>query len=302
MSYLNHLRTFVAVYRSGSVTQAAAQLAMSQPAASMQIKALENAMGKPLFEKVGRRLLPTEAAHSLVRSVEPHIDGLESAFASARAAGSGLVGTVHIGGPAEFLEHEVLPALAPLSESGLHFIITNGLAGELITRLQDGKLDVVIATKKVAASGIEFSPMYHEDFVLVAAPQWAVLWPKAEGADRGRYHQAILEMPWLAYADDLPIVRRVLRSWGIESSGLKAKFVVPDLRGLLACTIHGAGITCLPRYICHEALRRGVLVALGDMSAVPRNTIHLAYSKFRLQQPRNLYVVRFLKDRFTAVA
>lgn len=291
----------MAVYRSGSVTQAAAQLAMSQPAASMQIKALESAMGKPLFEKVGRNFLPTEAAHALIRSVEPHVDGLESAFAAARVGAIGTVGTVHFGGPAEFLEREVLPVLAPLSESGINIVITLGLASELLERLRDSKLDVIVATQKIATSGVDFHPMYHEDFVVVGAPQWAVRWPKSNVADLEGQRKAILELPWLAYSGDLPMIRRALHSWGIESASLKAKFVVPDLRGLVASAVHGAGITCLPRYICQDALRRGTLVSLGDPSSIPKNTLYLAYNRMRLQQPRNLHVVQLLRQAFAPV-
>ena len=49
MAYLSQLQTFIAAYRLGSLTKAAAQLGITQPAASQQIRALEAQIKKPLF-------------------------------------------------------------------------------------------------------------------------------------------------------------------------------------------------------------------------------------------------------------
>nr|BFE86387.1 hypothetical protein GCM10020093_089880 [Planobispora longispora] len=64
---LDVLRTFLAVYRSGSVTGAAHVLRMSQPAVSAQIKALETTLDRRLFERLPRGVAPTAAADELAR-------------------------------------------------------------------------------------------------------------------------------------------------------------------------------------------------------------------------------------------
>ena len=56
----NHLRYFWTVARAGSVTAAAKELHLTQPAVSAQIRALEQAVGEPLFTKRGRGLALTE--------------------------------------------------------------------------------------------------------------------------------------------------------------------------------------------------------------------------------------------------
>nr|QQZ51145.1 LysR family transcriptional regulator [Phenylobacterium glaciei] len=57
----NHLRYFWAVAHEGSLTRAAEQLNLSQSSLSVQIQKLEHQMGHPLFERVGKRLVLTEA-------------------------------------------------------------------------------------------------------------------------------------------------------------------------------------------------------------------------------------------------
>ena len=64
---LRQLKSFEAVARNLSFTRAAEQLHLSQPAVSMQVKQLEEAVGLPLFEQVGKRIYLTEAGIEMQR-------------------------------------------------------------------------------------------------------------------------------------------------------------------------------------------------------------------------------------------
>ena len=59
---LRHMRVFVSVFRQGSITRAAEELHLTQPAVSLSVKELENYYGIKLFERYGRRIFPTEGA------------------------------------------------------------------------------------------------------------------------------------------------------------------------------------------------------------------------------------------------
>jgi DNA-binding transcriptional LysR family regulator len=80
----------------------------------------------------------------------------------------------------------------------------------------------------------------------------------------------------VAYAEDLPIIRRYWRTvFGVRPTG-SAAIVVPDLRGVLAGAVAGAGVTVLPRYLCARELASGALVPLLEPKAPPVNTLFLA--------------------------
>jgi DNA-binding transcriptional LysR family regulator len=66
---LDVLRTFLAVYRAGSVTRGAELLGLSQPTVTAQIRSLEADLGQPLFERLPRGMAPTVAADELARRV-----------------------------------------------------------------------------------------------------------------------------------------------------------------------------------------------------------------------------------------
>jgi DNA-binding transcriptional LysR family regulator len=62
---LHHLRAFESVARHRSFSRAAAELRLSQPAVSLQIKALERTIGMPLFDQIGRKIYLTPAGREL---------------------------------------------------------------------------------------------------------------------------------------------------------------------------------------------------------------------------------------------
>src|ERR1700761_2070809 len=113
MSSADRLRTFVAVYRAGSVTAGAELRGLSQPAASQQLRTLERAGGGPLFRRVPGGVEPTAAGRELSLRVADGLDRLEGVLdeldgGRMRTQPAGL----RVGAAAEVLSHLVLPVLA----------------------------------------------------------------------------------------------------------------------------------------------------------------------------------------------
>jgi DNA-binding transcriptional LysR family regulator len=80
---LKPLRAFCQTARLGSVSRAAESLYVSQPAITLQLQALERELGIKLFERSGRRLVPTregDTLYALARPLVEGIDGLDAAF------------------------------------------------------------------------------------------------------------------------------------------------------------------------------------------------------------------------------
>ena len=84
---LNWLRVFEAAARSGSFARAAESLAMSPPAVSQQIRALEAHLGRPLFDRAAAGVKLTEAGRSLLSVVGESLGRMEMAAASLAAPG-----------------------------------------------------------------------------------------------------------------------------------------------------------------------------------------------------------------------
>ncbi|GAA5037735.1 DNA-binding transcriptional LysR family regulator [Thermocatellispora tengchongensis] len=257
------LRTFLAVHRSGSVSRAAELLGLSQPTVTAHVKSLERDLGRPLFERVPRGMAPTPAADQLAARVGHALDALEELVLGDLSGPAETFGrAVHLGGPAELVCARVLPCLAPLVSRGLHLRVTLGLPDGLLTALADGSLDLVISSVRPRRRGLRVEPLGDEEFALVAAPGWTF-----RDVDRA---------PLVAYAENLPILRRYWRTVFDTRLTRQPAVVVPDLRGVLAAVTAGAGITVLPVYLCATELADGRLHLLHRPELPPINTLFLA--------------------------
>jgi len=82
---LNLLRVFVVVAESGSVTEAASRLYLTQPAVSAALRRLTAAVGAPLYARSGRGLVLTTRGRQLLDQARPHLEALVQAARSPEA-------------------------------------------------------------------------------------------------------------------------------------------------------------------------------------------------------------------------
>jgi len=95
---LKHVRTFVTVAEHGTVSSAAAQLRITQPALSRQIQSLQDAVGLTLFDHVSRRLVLTSHGEEFLRQCRALLAQADAVLTSAQSLGRGKTGVLRIGG------------------------------------------------------------------------------------------------------------------------------------------------------------------------------------------------------------
>lgn len=143
---LGQLRVFQAVAQSRTFTAAAALLGRSQPAISMQVRALEEELGVPLVEVVHRRIQLTVAGEELLRHADrilAGVDGLDRAMARLRGGG----GPVRIGAsatPASYLlPYRLAAFVREHPDVAIKLTVDNPFA--LHEQLDSGAIDVAVA-------------------------------------------------------------------------------------------------------------------------------------------------------------
>lgn len=110
----NLLRSFIAVYETGTLTEAARRLGTTQPSVGRHVRELEGALGEALFTRLPGRLRPTERAqalHAVVAGMRASALEAERLFADAREV---LVGTVRVAASEVYATHVIAPILARL--------------------------------------------------------------------------------------------------------------------------------------------------------------------------------------------
>lgn len=143
---LRHLRYFVAVADAGSVSRAAAQLHITQPALSRQIRDLEAELGLPLFDRVGRRLQLTAAGDNLLSRTREILRSADALREHAGALAGGATGTLRLGATAQTLESLISGFLVGFRRQwpGIDVRLVEDGGMRLKTRLQRGELHLAL--------------------------------------------------------------------------------------------------------------------------------------------------------------
>ena len=175
---LRHLRCFLEVARVQSVSIAAERLSVTQPAVSRSLKELENILGVPLFDRVGRglrlneagRIFQSHAAASLTELMRGHDQLAKDSNASVRLS----VGALPTAAT-DLFPRAALRFREEMPKVRLH--ILTGPNWLLFNQLRDGQLDLVVGRmpEGEAASGVAFQQLYIEDVVLVCRPHHPIL-------------------------------------------------------------------------------------------------------------------------------
>ncbi|WKX71536.1 LysR family transcriptional regulator [Streptomyces sp. XD-27] len=280
---LSLLRTFVTVHRAGSFTRAAALLGLSQPAVTAQIRTLERQVGRPLFLRQARGVVPTTVGDELAHKVAPHLDALLE-ITEARFDDRSAPRTLHLAGPPEFLAQRVLPALTPLTAQGLAVRTVFGGSDELFAGMSAGHHDLAVTASRPRGRLLTATALCDEEHVLVGAPRWAARLG-GPAALRMRGAPALTGLPVVDVHESLPFVSQYWSAVFDAPPTAPATVVVPDLRAVLGCVAAGAGLGVLPRYLCADALDAGRVLALLDPPVPPLRTYFLVVRTGALALP-----------------
>jgi len=261
------LRTFVAIYRAGSVSAGAASRGISQPAASQQLAALERRVGLPLFTRTPLGVEPTRRGRELFAQVGDSLDRLEPVFAG--LDGGSLAAPerpVRFGSSAEFFAH-ALGALFDPAGGSPELTASFAPDDRLIRQVEEGELDLVVTSTAMGRRALASTPVGSKRFVLVAAPSLAP-GPDVPTATLGELGGWLTGKPWVAYSAELPLTRRFWLSSLERAFAGTLRLVAPDLRVVADAVARGVGISLLPEFVCSAGLARGSIVELFPVADV----------------------------------
>ncbi|MDF1727575.1 MAG: LysR family transcriptional regulator [Sulfitobacter sp.] len=146
----HHLQYFRAVAHEGNLTRAAARMNLSQSALSTQIRLLEDRLGYPLFDRVGRRLELTEVGRIALDHADRIFGTGEELLEVLK--GRGRAGApLRVGAASTLSRNFQLRFLQPVLGAGdLDLQLASGLTESLLDQLSDLALDVVLTTEPPA--------------------------------------------------------------------------------------------------------------------------------------------------------
>jgi DNA-binding transcriptional LysR family regulator len=300
MLSLHQLRCFLTTYEQGSLTAAAEQLGFAQPSISEQVRLLERSVGASLFHRVGRGVVPTEAAEALRPHAERALRAADAGRQAVAAISDVTTGTIRFGifGTARLYLGAQLVAdvLAQHPEVRVELIGQNSAAVQ--EDLRRGRLEAAMIAIPIAAEGMSVKPVARDELVYVS--RYAERLTKAVSAST--LAKARLVLPETTWRDD-DSTRRTLREL-VQRAGatLKTQIEVEDVETAVEIVGLGLADSVLPRGVIDQLLPR-LAPKAGWVSLRPRtyDTIAMVYRRDAELSPAARLVIDLATRRIQSI-
>ncbi len=169
---LRQLTLFKAVAEQLSFTRAAAQLCLTQPAVSIQIKQLEEHAGMPLFEQIGKRIFLTDAGREMYRTCQDMfsiIERLEMTLNELQGTIKGQLKLSVVTTATYFIPHLISTFRRTYPEVNIRLDVTNRT--NVLKRLANNEDDLVIMGQVPEKLNVQAHPFLENPLVVIAPPQ-----------------------------------------------------------------------------------------------------------------------------------
>ncbi|MDE7270587.1 MAG: LysR family transcriptional regulator, partial [Acetatifactor sp.] len=167
---LEYFKVFYHVAKAGSVTGAARELAVSQPAVSQAIRQLESQLGADLFYRAAKGVRLTREGQLLFSYVEKGYEQMELGLEKLLRLQNMEGGEIRIGASDMTLQYFLLPYLERFHEKypDIKMVVTNAPTPETLAFLEEGKIDFgVVSTPFDGQKGLEIVPVREIEDVFV---------------------------------------------------------------------------------------------------------------------------------------
>lgn len=278
MVNLELYRVFYVVAKCGSLTKAAEELYISQPAVSQAIKQLETQLGGKLFNRTHKGMeLSETGGKQIFATVEKALklfDDAESKYAELKDSATGVV---RICASDTVSTHFLLPYIKEYHEKypNVNLILQNGTSSETIEMLKNNKGDIGFVNLPIDDTDINLSNtvmQLHDTFV--CSEKFKEL--TEEVVDLKRLQDYPLLMLELSTATRQAIVG-FAHSQGIH---LHPEIELASLELMTMLAKNGIGIACIPKeFVKHELFEEKSLMEIKTNPALPTRAIGLALPK-----------------------
>ena len=279
ISNLEYFKVFYYTAKYGSVTRAAGELMISQPAVSQSLKALEKSLGAILFERASRGVKLTAEGQLLYSYVEKGYEQIESGVEKVRQMQNLELGEVHIGASDMTLRFYLLPFLEKFHEEypDIKVIVSNAPTPETLELLRAGKIGFgVVSTPFEAGRDITSTEVRKIEDVFVAGRRFI------------SYKNKMLDFKEL---EKLPMIflenKTSTRSYMDEYLAQEEVYLQPEFElatsdMIVQFALRNLGVGCIVRDFAAEYLESGRLFELRFNKMIPKRSFSVVRSNRQL--------------------
>jgi DNA-binding transcriptional LysR family regulator len=291
------LEAFCKVYELQSFSKAGELMFLSQPTISSHVANLEAELGVKLFDRLGRKVLPTQAGDVLYRNAIKVFDNLQQAKASIEMLRDRVVGELVVG-CSTIPAHNVIPGLlARFSERypEVTFTLHTGDSAEIIRQVLAGNLPMGIVGQKPDEEGLEVRLLLEDETVVVAAA--GVSWLPGQGGAISVEELAAL--PWIMRergSATRRVLEEALAGVGLSLNDMNVRCRVEGTCETIAHTLAGVGVSVTSSLASDQYVKSGELVRLNVPQLEGRRRFYLIHNSGRHMFPALRAFVDFVNE------
>lgn len=280
MDLITHVRTFVAVVKFGTFTDAARGLDVVPSVVARRIGQLEQELNARLFERNTRSVALTEAGEKFYVRAADLITEFDELLTSVERDAGKLEGHLRVMAPTTLGTHELAPVFCAFLARHPRITMEVALVDRSANPAESG-FDIAISGRLASYEGVVDVPLQPVNSVLCASPGYV------EASKSLAHPRDLVAHSCLVFAP-IGVTWQFQSSRGVVSVDVPPRIQADDNLTLLQAAKSGLGIALLPRYISASALKSGALVpVLPEYSPqeswfkayVPRRRINLARVK-----------------------
>jgi DNA-binding transcriptional LysR family regulator len=268
------LAAFCEVVERKSFSQAAERLGVTQPAVSLQVRALEKRLGTQLLDRSGRRVEPTEAGHRLYRAAQRMLALEEQLLEQVSSGDDGVLrGELEIGastGPGG----TVIPVLLgefqrehPELRVGLFVSDTN----RVIEQVAERELELGVVGAAPRHRGVVFEPFFRDEVILVVPPGHSFAGKEVSLEELQRERLILMQEG----AGVRQVIEEELRSAGLRLRDLDVRLELGLQESVKSAAAAGLGVAFISRSGVEAELATGTLGSARVKGLEPAREISL---------------------------
>lgn len=275
---LEWLRTFKAIYETGTLSAAAQELFISQPGVSLHLNSLEAYTGYKLFDRSARKMVPTEKGKILYNFVLEPLKKLEDGEQHFHKRSVEERVTISVGMCFETFQYTLEEHIRELP---FNLIIKFGEYPQMQQDLDNGLLDLIVTPQSGSQQNLHYQPFSKERIVLIAGSgtntnELEELLQKGNTAGASTW---LKQQIWYSTAADMNHLKNFwLKHFG-EHPDFSPNYIVPNISSIIRCLSDGSGFSVVPDFLCRESISERKVKLVWEGYEPFENTLYFGTRK-----------------------
>jgi DNA-binding transcriptional LysR family regulator len=275
---LEWIRTFKAIYETGTLSAAAQELFISQPGVSLHLNSLEAYTGYKLFDRSARKMVPTEKGKMLYNFIIEPLNKMQKAEQHFHKRSQEERTTISVGMCFETFQFTLEKHIAKLP---FNLIIKFGDYPQMQQDLDNGLLDLIITPQKGNQQNLEYKAFSKERLVLVAGSQTDTKEIEALLLNKEikKVEDILKHQLWYSTAADMEHLKNFWLTHFGTHPDFSPNYIVPNISSIVRCLSTGVGFSVVPDFLCIDALESGKIKSIWEGLTPLENTLYFGTRK-----------------------